>query len=126
MSIDFHTQTLRIEVERVKKQKLSSTLKKVKREMIMHHQLLSQVHYDTYVHHKEIQDLKIKHDDELARLRSLIYCGFSRLHQLLIAVTPYIPMPSNDHVYSSQLLYEYLKTIEQIKLTTDVSNSSGL
>ena len=92
--------------------------------MVMPHHLLSQIHYDISMHHKELQDLKIRHEDELAHLRSLTYRGFSRLHQLLIAVTPYIPMTANDHVDSLQLLYEYLRTIEQIKLTTDVSNSS--
>jgi len=46
LSIDFHTQTLRIEVERVKRQKLSSTLKKVRKKMVKSHHLLYKVLYD--------------------------------------------------------------------------------
>ena len=56
--------------------------------MVKPHYLLSQAHHDISMHHKEIKELKIKHDDELARVRTLTYRGFSRLHQLLKAVTP--------------------------------------
>ena len=91
LSIDIHTQSLPIEVEWVKRQKLSSTLKRVKREIILSHHLLTQAQYDITMHCKELQDLKIKHEDEVARLRSLTYRGFFRLDKILIAVTPMWP-----------------------------------
>ena len=57
MNIDIHTQSLRIEVERVKKQKLRARLKRIKREDLPTNRILSQVRHDMAVMQEQVSTI---------------------------------------------------------------------
>ena len=46
LSLDVHTQSLRVKIEKVKRQKLRSKLKRVRQDMIPQNRILTQVHRD--------------------------------------------------------------------------------
>ena len=95
LPIDLHTQALRIEVQKAKRQRLGSSLKRVKKEIITPLHLVSQAYCDINLQRKDLQDLKIKYDNETVLLRSLTYRGIARLHQILFGVIPCAPMTSD-------------------------------
>ena len=59
------------------------------------------------------------YDSEIARLGTVSYRCFARLHQILITLAPYLHMPPNEHAELSQLTYELLRTIHQLNTPTE-------
>ena len=122
LNIDIHTQSLRVEVERVKRQKLRATLKRVSREVIPSNHILFQVRHDMAIMQEQVITIRCLYESEIARLGILSYRCFSRLHQLLISITIYISMSAIDHTELSQLVYEFLRTTQLFKAHSDAIN----
>ena len=58
LNLDMHTQSIRVEVEKVKRQKLRSKLKRVKREMIPNNHFISQICPDISLLHESMGILR--------------------------------------------------------------------
>ena len=99
-------------MERVKRQKLRETLKRMKR---------AQARHDIAVYHEQLMTIRSLYESEIGRLGLVSYRGLSRLHQFLISITP-----ASEHTEVSQLIYEFLRTIEQIKAPPKALNSNGM
>jgi len=102
-------------MERTKRHRVESTLKKIKRDVVSHKQLLHHLQQDDATHQKHLADLRRQYEDSLIRVSTTIYIGLVRVHQLLITFTPYIPMTVEAHTQVSHLNYELYLTVEQLQ-----------
>jgi len=91
LTIEVNIQNLTIEIERMKRRRLRSLFKLLKSEVLSLKQTTVQIQEDNNV-------LKV-------------YCCLGRIHQVLIAVVPYIGMPEGEHREIAQLLYELLRAV---------------
>ena len=91
LSLDVHIQSLCVEIECAKWQKLSSTLKRVRRDLISSNRISIQLRHDIYILRERVRELQYMYDDKIARIGTVSYGSLARIHQLLISLTPYIP-----------------------------------
>ena len=124
LSIDVHTQSLRVAIEIAKRQRLGTMMRKIKRDIISPKQLSSQIQYDNNNLHMRLTDLQQEYNHKLAQVTTITYRSLSRIHQLMIIFTLYIPMTTEAHVDVSQLSYELYRTIEQLKSQTEAIEST--
>ena len=126
LSIDLYTQSLRIEVEKTKRQKLSIIVKRIKHEKTPPDPSLMGIRNDIYVITEQLGAVRNMYESELARIGLTTYRCFARLHQILIATVPRIPMPETEHNDVSQFFQEYLRNIEQLRSPYDHSLSTSV
>ena len=124
LTIDVHTQKLRVMIERTKRQKLETTIRKLKRDFISPRQLSHQLQNDVNNLHSRMSDMQHRYDHKIAQINTTAYRSLARVHQLLITFTPYVPMTVETHVEVSQLNYELYRTIEQLKPHSEATESS--
>ena len=122
LNLEVNTQGLKVEIGKLKRQRLRTTLKRVKQESIRTQRILLQLKNDNDSLKKQLSNSSNIHASEQARLRIMTHCCFSRLHQILISVIPYIQMSAGEHHAVSQLTYELLRAIQQIKSTADLES----
>ena len=122
--IEMNTQSLRIDIEKAKRQKLNTKLKKDKHGHAPPAPLLTKLQNDINILSEQLGVIRNIYESEIARIGLTTYRYFSRLHQILIAVVPRIAMPKPEHQDTSQLLYELLHNIEQLRSPSDSSFST--
>ena len=105
-------QNLKVEVEKLKRQRLRTTLKRIRRENIPTQRVLDLVQNDNHIVQEQLILVNNIHASEIARLGVLTHCCLSRLHQIFISVIPYVKMPTSGHTELSQLTYELLRDIQ--------------
>ena len=84
--------------------------------------ILSQLQNDNSTLKEQISTFSNIHASKNAQLSILIHCCFNRLHQILISVIPYINMSPGEYNEVSQLTYELLRAVQQIRSTNNVSS----
>ena len=94
LNVELHTQSLRVEVERVKRQKSRASVRQVKRDRVETNILLSQTLRENCMLREQLATIKRDSDHDIAHFS---YRGYSRLHQILITIIPYISMPMAEH-----------------------------
>jgi len=67
LSIEVHTQSVRVAIERAKRQKLGTMIRKIKRNVISPKQLSSQIQYDN----RRITDLQQEYGHKLAQVTTV-------------------------------------------------------
>ena len=77
-------ETLRVEIERAKRQKLGSIIKRVRIDLISPNQLSNQIQHDIVNLHKRISDLQQEYDHKIARISTITYRSLFHAHQLFI------------------------------------------
>ena len=127
LHIDVHTQSLRIKVERVKRQKWRSTLKLLKRDAISPSHILAQTRHEIAILQDQLKTLRTIYESEIAWIETVSNRCFPRIYyKLFISIAPYVFMPAVEHNEVSQLIYEFLRTTQQLKTPYDVLNSIRL
>jgi len=63
---------------------------------------------------QQIENLTRASNGDLARLTTVTYRSLSRMHNILIAIIPYIDMLPLNHEDLAQMVYELLRTIYQL------------
>ena len=116
MTIETHSQKLRQVIERTKRHRVEATLKRVKRDVVSHRQLLYHLQQGDTTHQKQLVDLQRQYEDNLIKMSTTAYRELVRVHQLLITFTPYIPMTVEAHTEMSHLNYELYLTVEQLRI----------
>ena len=89
MTIEAHTLKLRQLIERTKWHRVESTMKKVKKDVVSHKQLLHHLQQGDAVRQKQLNDMRQHYEDKLIRVSTTAYRGLARVHPLLITFTPY-------------------------------------
>ena len=114
--IAVNTQALQIEVERVKRRKLQSSVRFIK-------QNLSSPCQDAVTLKQEMQaaryaqdSLNFQFDDAIIQLNTVSFRCVARIHQLMATAPPYLSMPPDNHLEISQLLDELLRTLRQYSM----------
>ena len=125
-SIDINTQSLRIGIERAKRRKLGSVLKRVRKELVSLNHSSDQVPSNITNLHRRISDLQQEYDHKIAQLSTVAYQSLTRVHHLLTTFTPCIPMTIEIHEKVSQLSYELYRTSEQLKSQTEIVEYSSV
>ena len=115
LTIDVNTQNLKIELEKLKRCKLGNSLKQLRTEVISLWQVIVQQQAENNILKEQVATLSNTLFSELACLTSRTHCCLSRLHQILIAIVPYIVMPEGEHNENFQLLYELLRAAQMIR-----------
>ena len=111
LSINVHTQSLLVEIERAKRQKLSSAPKRVRRNLIFPKRISTQINDDLDTVLERVRELQLMYENKVARIGTVFYRSLGQIHQLLISFTPYIPITAETHSDVSQLNYELFRTI---------------
>ena len=75
---------------------------------------------------QEMGSLTEAYNGEIARLSTVTYRCFSRLHQILITIVPYLSMPPSNHIETSQLTYELLRTVNQLRPVMNEAPQSNI
>ena len=123
LSIDVNTLALRIEIERNKLIKMRMVLKRVKQGMTPTDWSLLEMRRDVDIIKEQLGAIRNIYESELARIGLTTYKCFAWLHQILLAIIPCTTMPEAEHIDSSQLLYELLWSITQMKTPNDHPSS---
>ena len=122
LSLEINTQGLKVEIERLRRRRLGTTLKQVRHETIPIRNMLTQLQHENSILKEQICTSSNTHASENTRLGMITYCCLSRLHQILISVIPHVPMSPNEHSEVSQLTYEFLRAVQLIKFSRDVGS----
>jgi len=92
LSLECNTQAIQIEVERVKRQKLRSSIRSI--------QQISLPCPDTISIKGEIQSVQVNQNavnyqlgGEVARVNTMAFRCFARIHQIISAILPYVMLP---------------------------------
>ena len=109
-----NTQSLRIEVERVKRQKLRSSMRQLKHE--------TSISYPKVVALKQIMDNNSAQQNttnyqlggEIDRLSTLMVRCLSRMQQILMSVVPCVIVAPDDYHDIMRLLEEIGRTLQQL------------
>ena len=113
ITIDSNTQSLRVDVERVKRRKLQTSLKQVRNKMsnpcpdiaVLKQQMNEQQHYQNTIN--------FQFYGELTCMSSIIFRCFARTHEMIAYILPYVMLPPDNHNELSQMLTELTQTIRQ-------------
>ena len=68
-----HTQSLRMDIERVKRQKLGFALKKVKRDLIPQDRVTTQLRHDFHVLRSHFDKMQQTYDNKISRISTVTY-----------------------------------------------------
>jgi len=121
LTVDVNTQNLKIELEKLKRQKLGATIRRLKSDLLSLHQTVEQVQIDNKIIKEQLSALSNTMFSEMACMSARTHCCLSRLHQLLITVVPYITMPVETHHETSQLIYELLRAVQLLRPNVTVA-----
>ena len=111
LTLENNTNSLRIEVERSKRQKMRATLRQIKhdiRSFCSEGAPPSRV-INTLRENQEAVNYQL--EGEIARLNTICYRSFSRMHQLLTFLLPRTNLAPDDQVEATYMLNEIAQTI---------------
>ena len=121
LTIDNNTQSLRIEVERVKRRKLHSSFRQLKHILPLPCSEVTSLRQDTENDRSAQHSINYQFGGEIDRLNTLSFRCFSRIHQLMNSMVPYLVMPPNEYSEMMQMLYELNGTLHQFYVHHQVS-----
>jgi len=112
LEIALNTQTLRLELERAKRQKLASIVKQRRHEThVTHLEALQQLTETNYVHQEAIN---YQLGGSIDHLSTVTFRCLSRTQQLLSYAFSCIPITPSDHPDVTCLLEEIGRTLQQL------------
>ena len=115
------TQSLRLEIERAKRQKLRLAVKPSRYETpAFHPDALRQSIETNFVHQNAVN---YQMQGDIDKLNTLTFRCFSRMQQLLTFVLSSIPITSSDHPDTTSLLEEIGRTIQQLCIFRSTTTS---
>jgi len=116
ISIDLNTQQLLNKLEKCKRQRLSTTIRNIEREIATISSTINQTQANIVKLNQQIESLLIARNGDLVQLTTVTYRCFSRMHNVLITIIPYIIMPTRTREDLAQLAHELLRTIYQLPI----------
>ena len=119
LSLNVNTQGLKLKLEKMRRQKLGATLKRVKQDSIPLHRMVTQLQRDNDILREQFSASDNIHYRETARLRDFTYFCLSQLHQILVTLIPHVNISFDGHNELSQLICEMLRALRQIRLLND-------
>ena len=102
LTIDLNTQNIWVEIERAKRQKMKILMRQIRNETIHSNPMVNQLRQKIATLIQKIASVSGTYNSELARLSTITYRRFSRLHQILITIIPHLSMSPSDHIETFQ------------------------
>ena len=113
LSLDTNTQSLRIEVEKAKRQKLGATVRRLRQDVLPPHHEIVRLRQDLDIMRNEQNSINYYFEAEIASNRTLAFRGLSRIHQILALMSPPTILPVNHGPELNQLIQELGRTLQQ-------------
>ena len=121
IDISLNTQDLRIELERMKRRKLRTSINNIRKEILPHNNAVAQLQHDLMILQESMGALEMRHNHEMARISALTYRSLARAHHLFVAILPHLIMPPDNHFEAVQLANELIRTIQQLHAQTFIA-----
>ena len=118
LSVEVNTQSIKIELETLKRRRLRRSMKQIKNEITALSQLLAHQSQEQAILRNQIATLSENISSELACLTQRIHCCIGRIHHLLIAAVPRIYMSEAEHNDLAQQAAELLRALQLIRVVT--------
>ena len=96
LSLETNTQGLRIAVERAKRQKLRTTIRQVRQDMLLPCPDIVSLRHDIETMREHQNAVNCQFDGEITRLNTLTFRCLSRMHQIITLILPCVTMPSDN------------------------------
>ena len=122
LSLETNTQGLRIGVERAKRQKLRTTIRQVRQDMLLICPDIMSVRNDIETMRGSQNAVNYQLDGEITRLNTLTFRCLSRMDQIIALLLPYVTMPSDSSYELHQMLQELARTIQQFSMNYAASH----
>ena len=121
LSLDTNTQSLRIEIEKVKRQKLSATIRRLRQDLLSPHPEIARLRQDVDTMRNEQNSINYYLEAEIASNGAMTFRGLSRIHQILALMLPQTTLPVNHGPELNQLIQELGRTLQQFHVKYTVS-----
>ena len=121
LSLDANTQALRLEIEKAKRQKLSTTVRRLKQDLLAPHPEIIKLRQDIDILRSEQNSNNYWLEAEIASNSVVTFCSLSRIHQILTIMSPLLMLPVNHSPDLNQLLRELACTLQQFCVEYTVS-----
>ena len=119
--LDSNTQALRVEIERVKRRKLQSSLKQIRSQLLHPCPEIEIIKQEVNDRHWYQEAVHYQFDGELTRLRTLMFRSLARMHETLVYLLPHVMLPPDNGHELNIMLDEVTRTIRQFHTYSDVS-----
>jgi len=121
LEIATNTQSLRIEVERTKRQKLRTSLRQIKSNLIYPSPETDSLQQAFEFNCAQQNTTNFQLGGEIDRTHTLSFRCFARVHQLLDRMVPYLEMPPTEYTEVCRMLYELNGILHQFSVNHQVS-----
>ena len=118
IDINLNTHDLRIELERMKRRKLRTSINNIKKEILPNSNAVAQLQHDLMNLQERVGAIEMMHNHEMARISSLTYRSLARIHHLFLTILPHLIIPPDNHFETMQLANELIRTIQQLHAQT--------
>jgi len=113
LTVEINTQGLRLEVEKVKRQRLQATVRQMKRDLSLPCPNIAMLKNEIAQLHDYQNSVNYQLDGDNAKTNTLSFRSLSRICQILLALIPSNTMPSQINPEIEILLQELDTTIRQ-------------
>jgi len=121
LSLDTNTQSLRIDVEKAKRQKLSAIVRPVKQNILLPCPEIASLKQDITTIRGEQNTVNYHLEAKIASTSVMTFRCLSRIHQILTFLLPHVMLLSNSNHELNQLLQELAQTLQQFRVEYMVS-----
>ena len=104
LSLDANTQALRLEIEKAKRQKLSTTVRRIKQDLLTPHSDIIKLRQDIDILRSKQNSVNYWLEAEIASNSVATFRSLSRIHQILTIMSPLLTLPVNHSPDLNQLL----------------------
>lgn len=113
LTIESNTQGLRLEIEKTKRQRLQSSVRQIKRDLVAPRSDLVELRNE-WTQFKDCQNaINFQLDGENAKTNTLAFRSLSRINQILSLLIPGIPLSPESSPEVKILLHELSLTVQQ-------------
>ena len=121
LSLDTNTQSLRIDKEKAKRQKLSATVRRVRQDLSSPRPEIVTLQQDVDVIRSEQNSVNYYLEAEIPSNSVMTFRSLSRIYQILALMIPQMTLPSNHTPDLNRLLLELAHTLQQFRVDYTVS-----
>jgi len=121
ITLDSNTQSLRVEVERVKRRRLQTSLKQVRNQLLHPCPEVATMKQEMSEWQQCQDAVNYQFDGELTRLSALMFRSLARMHEIIAYLLPHVMMPPANGHEINQMLDQITRTIRQFHTYYEVT-----
>ena len=121
ITLDTNTKSLRIDVEKVKRQRLSETVRRVGQSTLRPCPEVTSLRQDVTTIREEQNAVNYYLESEIASMSATTFWSLSKIHHIITLLLPYTMLPPNNNQELIQLLQELAQTLQHFRVEYAVS-----